>query len=51
MKAGASTAAGTATDAAGAVVGDLALQGMENQIKYSEGYNPYGTGLAIASAL
>ncbi len=47
----ASTAAGTATDAAGAVVGDLALQGMENQIKYSEGYNPYGTGLAIASAL
>ena len=47
----ASTAGGTLTDVAGAVIGDASLQGVEKQIDYSEGYNPYGTGLAIASAL
>jgi len=47
----ASSLAGTATDVGGAVLGDVALQGMENQVDYSEGYNPYQTALSATGAL
>ena len=47
----ASTAAGTVTDAAGAIVQDASIQGMEQQIEYSQGYSPLQTGIAAASAI